>query len=64
MHYRFKGNPNTNSAGRLFQHNQRRIAAGLPPLKLAEWEGDKSGALTEASRVLPPLPTKQTRRMF
>lgn len=65
MHFRFRGNPNTNSAGRLFQFNQRRTAAGLPPLTLAEFEGrsprpeGQGRPLLEAARFLPPARRKK-----
>lgn len=63
MHYRFRGNPATNNAGRLFQHNQRRMAAGLQPLTLAEFQG--LGKVPE--RTPPPSPkqpAKQPRKLF
>ncbi|CAG1018890.1 hypothetical protein BURC_03717 [Burkholderiaceae bacterium] len=39
MHYRFKGNPNTNEAGRLDLVNKRRAAHNLPALTMAQFLG-------------------------
>ena len=37
MHFRFRGNPNTNDAARLLLENQRRAKKGLPPLSMGQW---------------------------
>lgn len=66
MHYRFKGNPNTNDAARLLAENKRRAARGLPPLTLAEFTHDNAAGEIAQAAPAPkpkPKPTPQ-RRMF
>lgn len=68
MHYRFRGNPNTNDASRLLATNQHRAKHGLPPLTLAEFTGEAPGcapgkALLVAAPFLPP-PPKPQRKLF
>lgn len=64
MHFRFRGNPNTNEAARLAAHNKQRMAKGLPPLTMKEWEGNNGkGALVVAAPLLPP-PAKKPLSLF
>lgn len=53
MHFRFKGNPNTNNAGRLLTLNKIRAAKGLRPLTLAQFEDKLDAPLVEAERKAP-----------
>lgn len=48
MHYRFKGNPNTNAAGRWALTNEIRKKKGLPPLPMPP-------ELTAALKTIDPV---------
>lgn len=61
MHYRFKGNPNTNDAARLLAENKRRAAKGLPPLTLAQFT-NHIGASVEPVKAKPA--TTPQRKLF
>lgn len=58
MHFRFKGNPNTNNAGRLLATNRLRQSKGLPPLTLAQFENKPDAPVVE------PKPQPKQRKIF